>query len=149
MRRMAIAICLISGVARADELPANLLLKCQGKVTTFLTLTGNKPEVLEGTFDKTLRLKDRTIGDIRFRWLEGQDCRLESGVISCRLDTVFPFENSTEKRQTVVTVDRETGEYHYSLETWGYEGKGTSGKLTSHKKSLSSGTCRPVGGRIF
>jgi hypothetical protein len=152
MRRLAITLCLVSGVAQADDLPANLLLRCQGKATTFITSPGNKPDVFEDTFDKTLRLKDRTIGDIRYKFLEGEDCTLEAGAIKCELDAIFPiqpFVNSTEKRHTVVTVDRETGEYHYLLETWGYEGKGTSGKQTSHGRHLFSGTCRPAGGRIF
>jgi hypothetical protein len=147
-----LVLCLMSGVARADDLPSNLLLKCQGKVTTLWTFTTGKPEIFEKTFDKTLRLKDRTIGDIRYKFLDGERCTLEAGVIKCELNTIFPFDpivKSTEKRHTIVTIDRETGEYHYLLETWGYEGNGATGKPTSHGRSVSEGTCRPTGGRIF
>lgn len=89
MPALAITLCLIFGVARADDLPANLLLRSQGRVTTFITSPGNKPDVIEDTFDKTLRLKDRKLGDIRYRFLDGEDCRLEAGVINCGLESVF------------------------------------------------------------
>lgn len=152
MRRLSALIFLISGVAQADELPTNLLLRCQGKETTLLTFHDRKPETLQNTFDVTLRLKDRTIGDIRFNFLEGEGCTSEARLIKCALDKVFPFEplvNSTEKRHTSVAIDRDTGEYHYSLETWGYAGKTTIGKPISHRKTFSSGICHPSGGPVY
>ena len=121
MRLPMIANCLVPCIAQADDLPTNLLLRCQGKVIHLMS--GMTP--LDDNFDKTLRLKIRTIGDIRYKFLEGEGCRLDGGQIKCGLETVFPPDpivNSTEKRHTVLTIDRETGEYHYLLETWGLRG---------------------------
>jgi hypothetical protein len=147
MRRLAIALCLITGVARADDIPRTLLLRCQGKVTHLISGVDS----LDDKVDKTLRLKDGTIGDIRCNFLEGEGCRLDSGVIKCALEAVFPDSvlNVTEKRHTLLTLDRETGEYHYMLETWGYEGKGIAEDPTSHRRSMFSGICDTIGGRIF
>jgi hypothetical protein len=64
MRWLPIALCLVSGPARADDLPKNLLLRCQGKVTHLIS--GVFP--FDDKFDKSLRLKNGTIGDIRYRF---------------------------------------------------------------------------------
>jgi hypothetical protein len=103
-------------------------------------------------FNITLRLKDGTIGNIDRGFPDGKDCILSNGNIMCELDALVPPDpilNITEKRHAIVSIVRETGEYTYLLETWGYPGKTVSGKPTSNMKLRRTGTCRPISKPIF
>jgi hypothetical protein len=136
--------------AQADELPKNLLLKCEGKVTVLTN--PSTINVYSDPFSITLRLKDGIIGDIDHSFPDGKDCVLSNGNIMCELDRIVPADpmlNITEKRHGVVSIVRETGEYTYLLETWGYPGKPVSGKPTSSMKLRRSGTCRPISKPVF
>jgi hypothetical protein len=49
--------------AWADDLPTNLLLKCEGKVSWILDFEGNRPETHENKFETMLRLKDGELSE--------------------------------------------------------------------------------------
>ena len=142
---------LLPMAAQADELPRNLLLKCEGKVT-ILSPTSPGLNAYSDPFSVTLRLKDGVIGDIDHNFPDGKDCILSNGSILCELDRIVPpnsFLNITEKRHGIVSIVRETGEYTYLLETWGYPGKSASGKPTSNMTLRRSGACRPISRPVF
>jgi hypothetical protein len=77
-----IALTLVSS-AYADELPKNLLLKCEGKATTLLSGDGMKPEVQEDKFSATLRLKDGELADTTSIWLTMKTCELKNATVHC------------------------------------------------------------------
>jgi len=141
----------IPRTASADELPKELLLKCEGKSAQFLNLGTNKADFDERSFDITLRLKNGAIGDIQFNSLDGKDCVLADGEIRCELNSVrFSREtNSTEKRHSTVSIVRTTGELRAVLETWSFEGTRAVGTPSFSLRLIRTGVCRQVSKPIF
>ena len=58
MRLLVGMIGLWAVSAWADDLPTNLLLKCEGKVSVISSSEGSRPNIDGGKFETMLRLKD-------------------------------------------------------------------------------------------
>jgi len=145
------ALAVLSPAANADELPKELLLQCEGKVTAIIML-GAKPEFSTATFKSTLRLKDGSIGNIEYNFLDGKDCVLVKGEVRCELNEVIYMKelNATERRHGTVSINRATGELRMFLETWSFDGTRASGTPSTTVKLTKTGVCRPAGSsRIF
>ncbi len=152
--RLALIISVLTSsvaAAQSDQLPNELLLRCTGKQTTFIRINA-KIDADQSRFDDTLRLKDRTIGNIKYNFADGQDCQLSNGIIDCKLvrTTYVSIPNSTELRHSTVQIVRATGEYHYHLKTWSAPGK--SKPVATNKPGLEifrSGVCQPISRPLF
>jgi hypothetical protein len=144
--RFLFALLLISSTS-ADELPKNLLLKCEGR----LTILGVEALPRQSKFETTLRLKDGELSDTGSIWLTTKGCQLQSGVVHCAFRTVVPstIDNGSERRALETFIVRETGEYNHFLETWHFEGRNASGKQTGNMKWHREGVCRPISSPIF
>jgi hypothetical protein len=137
--------------AWADDLPTNLLLKCEGKVTVIIE--GSRPVFNEDKFETLLRLKDGELSDTHSIWLTTKDCALRNGIVRCSAkqvtaDTTGVGSGST-RREMKAFISRETGEYNLFLEDWHFTGANASGKQTSGMKLHRSGICRQVSQPIF
>lgn len=146
MRRGAILLaCLWSVSAAADELPKNLLLKCEGKLTILLS----KPTIDSLTprkFETTLRLKNGELADTDSMFLNTGNCELTNGVVFC---TGNPVDNGSESREIKSHINRETGEYNFFMETTNHTGRNATGKKTEGMKYVRTGICRPISKPIF
>ena len=90
MLRVFWLLFVLPAAAQADELPKNLLLKCEGKVTVLTN--PSTINVYSDPFSITLRLKDGIIGDIDHSFPDGKDCVLSNGNIMCELDRIVPAD---------------------------------------------------------
>jgi hypothetical protein len=147
---LLIVASLWSACAQAQELPKNLLMKCEGKVTSIITGVGQRTQA----FSVNIRLKDGEISDTDSPWMTGKDCRLKNATISCESKTVLPTDipgvsNGSERREIKIFLSREIGEYNFFLDTFSYEGRNATGKQTGGLKMHRSGVCKPVGGPLF
>lgn len=150
MRVFAVSLMLWAGHAAADELPRNLLLKCEGKLTVLSDFLGKK-DVQIDKFDTLVRLQDGELADTNSRWLTTRDCLLKNGVIGCKLKTVVPssFDQGSEKRHLAAYITRETGEYDLFLQTWSYTGRNAKGQIRGTTQFRRAGICKPAGKPIF
>jgi hypothetical protein len=149
-RVAALLGCLWSVSAAADELPNNLLLKCEGKLTIILS----KPTIDSLTprkFETILRLKDGELADTDSMYLNTGNCELRNGVVVCTGKAIYPstIDNGSESREMKSYIKRETGEYNFFMETMSYTGRNASGKTTDGMKYHRSGVCRPISKPIF
>ena len=144
--RFLFALFFISS-ASAEELPKNLLMKCEGR----LTILGLETLPHQSKFETTLRLRDGELSDTGSMWLTTKGCQLTNGVVRCSLKTVVPsrVDNGSERRELQSFIVRETGEYNHFLETWSFEGRNASGKQKGNMKWHREGVCRPISSPIF
>src|SRR5262249_24345707 len=70
--------------ANADELPRNLLLKCEGKVLVLFPEMAPKHD----KFESMLRLKDGELSDTAAPWLNTKHCTLQNAIVHCSDDLV-------------------------------------------------------------
>ena len=150
MRALAMLLSLWTVSALADELPTNLLLKCEGKVSVIFT--NNSLNFKDDKFDTVLRLKDGELSDTNSIWLTTKDCGLRNGVIRCPAKSVVALPtplSGSERRELQSFITRETGEYNFYLETWSFEGPNASGRQTGNSKLRRTGVCTQVGKPIF
>jgi hypothetical protein len=82
VRFLAFIISLSAVSAWADDLPTNLLLKCEGKVKTTSSFEGSRPDFREAKFEKMLRLKDGGLSAPDTPW-PTQGCLLHNDIIRC------------------------------------------------------------------
>ena len=125
----------------ADELPNELLLRCEGNMNAVLEAP-NHPQSRSAGFSVNLRLKDRSIVDAQTGIVEGADCVQQNGEIKCEATKLYPLPNSVIKRFSTVFINRNTRELTLWLESWDYEGGDASGTPTGHLRVLRTGTCR-------
>lgn len=126
----------------ADELPRELALQCQGNTKLSVT-RGNETDVQTDTFHLTLRLKDGSLGNIEYDFLEGKNCNLVDGIIRCELNTTtYNRElDTTNIEHRTVAISRITGEMNLTLESQTFDGANTTGEPTSTIKSFRTGVC--------
>ncbi len=145
---------LLPMAALADDLPAELLLRCDLKQTLFLKSRG-KPEFDERTFSKDFRLKNGVFGWTNNHIPVGKDCKLVDGEIACEWSGIIPPSKDsplgpyTEKRQSSVRLSRATGEIRLVLETWDYAGDGVKATPIGSMRMIQSGACRTIGKPLF
>jgi hypothetical protein len=128
---LASMISLWAVSAWADDLPTNLLLKCEGKVLVILNSEGGRPESREDKFETMLRLEDGKLSDTGSIWLTTKDCALRNGIIHCSAKSVEPLDKiigGSERRELKSFISRETGEYNLFLETWPFTAANASAK---------------------
>jgi hypothetical protein len=144
--RFLFALLLISSAA-AEELPKNLLLKCDGR----LTILGLEALPHQSKFETMLRLKDGELSDTGGRALTTKGCQLRNGVVGCALKEVVPtaIDNGSARRALSAYIVRETGEYNHFWEQWNFEGRNASGKQTAHMNWHREGICHPVSSPVF
>jgi hypothetical protein len=126
----------------ADELPRELVLQCHGN-TKLLVTRENNTEVQKDTFHLTLRLKDGSLGNIEYNFLEGKNCTLVDGSIRCELNTTTYNRklDTTSKEHRSVAINRTTGEMNLILESQSFDGTNTTGEPTITVKSFRTGAC--------
>src|SRR5262245_31621064 len=74
--------------AWADDLPNNLVLKCEGKESIILNLDGRPPEFINNKHETMLRLKDGELSDTSSQWLTIKGCVLRNGIVRCSKKSV-------------------------------------------------------------
>lgn len=154
-KSISYAIVCFPLIAAADELPSELLLRCDLKQTVYMTSTGRRPDLVETKLSKDFRLKDGTFYWTGLRVPIGNDCKLVDGDIACAWSGLIPPSGDsplgarTEKRQSSVRLSRATGEIRLVLETWGYAGDGIKGTPDGAMKMTQSGVCRTIGKALF
>jgi hypothetical protein len=138
---------LLSTSSYADELPSNLLMKCEGKLKVLMS--GMLPSTSQ--FSTVLKLKDGELSDTDSIWLTTKGCELRNSIVHCEEKSVVPstISNGSERRELKSYISRETGEYNLFLETWSFVGRNASGKQTSNMKWHRVGICRPISKPIF
>lgn len=149
--RIVVALVMVSSAnAYAQELPRNLLLRCEGKLTVLSDFLGKK-DVHIDKFNTLVRLQDGELADTNSGWLTTKDCMLKNGVIGCKFKTVVPssLDQGSEKRHLAAYITRETGEYDLFLETWSYTGRNASGQMRGTTQYRRAGICKPAGKPIF
>jgi hypothetical protein len=124
----------------ADELPQELLLRCEGTMNAVADVP--KPQTHSGSFNINLRLRDRSIVDIQTGVVEGAECVQVNGEIKCEATKFYPQPNSVIKRFSSVFINRNTRELTLWLESWDYQGSDASGTPTAHLRVLRTGICR-------
>lgn len=150
MWRTAILLCFWTGSAVADELPKNLLLKCEGKLTVILS----KPTadtLSPRTFSTTLSLRDGELADNSSAFLNTGNCELKNGVVICTGKAVYPstIDAGSESRVMKSYINQETGEYNFFMETTHHTGRNASGSKSEGMKYMRNGVCRTIGKPIF
>jgi len=141
MKRTAILLPFLWVVsAAADELPKNLLLKCEGELTIVLT----KPTIDSVTpkkFETVLRLKDRELVDTDSMFLNTGNCELRNGVVFCTGKAIYAssIDNGSESREMKSYINRETGEYNFFMETTNHTGRNATGVSAGGKIPQWSG----------
>jgi hypothetical protein len=153
MRALLAILGLWTISARADELPNDLLLKCEGKVSIVFTVTGRPPNLddfNEDKFDVMLHLKDGKLSDPSM-WLAARGCTLRNGLVHCSATSIVPsnIDSGSTRWELNSYVTRQTGEYNLFVETWSFEGRNASGRPTGNMKLRRNGVCRQVSKPIF
>lgn len=147
---MLITSLLCASSAWAQELPANVLMRCEGKLTINSTpaISGFDGEK---TFEATLRLQNGELSDMGSVFLTTKGCQLRNGIVACSHTETVPtgLDKTSERRHLEAYLTRETGEYHLFLETKSFEGKGGTGKQVQTMKWHRSGVCRTVSKPVF
>lgn len=130
----------------ADELPRELALQCQGNTKLSIT-RGDETEVQKDTFHLTLRLKDGSLSNIEYDFVEGKNCTLVDGIIRCELNTTTSKLDTTSKEYRTVAISRTTGEMNLTLKSQTFDGANTTGEPTLTIKSVRTGVCHSAGSR--
>lgn len=152
---MSCVVALLPPAAMADELPTELLLRCDLKQTVYMTSAAGRPDLVETKLSKDFRLKDGIFYWTGLSVPVGKDCKLLDGDIACAWKGTIPLGNDpplgvrTEKRQSSVRISRATGEIKLVLETWSYIGNGAQGTPDGSMKLTQSGICRTIGKALF
>ena len=123
----------------ADELPNELLLRCEGNMNA--VLESPTPQTRNAGFSINLRLKDRSIVDMQTGVVEGAECVQVNGEIKCEATKLYPLPNSVIKRFSTVFINRNTRELTLWLESWDYQGSDASGTPAAHLRVLRTGLC--------
>jgi hypothetical protein len=133
--------------ALADELPSNLLMKCEGKLTVLPA--ASLPET--SNFETMLRPKDGELADTDSHDLTTKGCELRNGIVRCEAKSVesSTMSNGSARRELKSYINRETGEYDLFLEMWLFDGRNATGKQIGNVKLHRKGICRPIGKPIF
>jgi hypothetical protein len=154
MKTLMSIFALFIAPAFADELPSKLLFKCDLKQTVFMKENGNM-NVRELNIEKNFRLDKGVLS-----WTDhgnpiGKDCELANGKVFCehkeiRTSNLPGIGKVSEKRESSVTLDRQTGEISIQLKTWNREGESKvfsdpEPAMTLYQKGL----CRSGGARVF
>jgi hypothetical protein len=136
--------------AWADELPTNLLLKCEGKVWWMYELDG-RLNSHEDKFETMLRLKDGELSDAGSIWLTTKGCVLRNNIIRCSAIRAEPstIDSGSSRSELTAHISRETGEYNHFKETLYFTGANASGKQKGNMKWHRVGICRTVSKPIF
>jgi hypothetical protein len=135
----ALALMSLQTVA-ADELPNELLLRCEGNMNA--VLDSPTPQTRTTGFTINLRLKEGSIVDVQTGVVEGAECVQQNGEIKCEVTKLYPFPNSVIKRFSTVFINRNTRELTLWVESWDYEGAEASGAPRAHLRALRTGLCR-------
>lgn len=152
---LAMMLVMLAGLeavsAWADDLPTNLLLKCEGKVSWIMDFVGSRPDFHDDKFETMLRLKDGELSDTRSIWLTTKGCVLRNNVIRCSAIRVQPStaDSGSHRSELNAYISRETGEYDLFMETLYFTGANASGKQEGSLKWRRSGICRAVSKPIF
>jgi hypothetical protein len=146
-RLWVVASVLWSINAIADDLPSNLLLKCEGNLTVLM----DKMLDAHSNFETMLHLRDGELVDTETTDLTTGGCQLKNGIIICSSNSVVPSttDRGSVRRELKSYLARETGEYNLFLEMWDYEGRNATGKQTGNTKWHRQGVCRVVSKPIF
>jgi hypothetical protein len=124
----------------ADELPKELLLRCEGKMNAVMDVP--KSQSRSAAFSLNLRLQDRSLIDAQTRVVEGENCVQEGGEIKCQATKLYPLPNSVIKRHSTVVINRNTRAVTLWVESWDYAGTEASGTPAAHMRVLRTGLCR-------
>ncbi|QOG22246.1 MULTISPECIES: hypothetical protein [Bradyrhizobium] len=148
--RAVILVCFSTVCALADELPKNLLLKCEGKLTIILskpTIESLSPK----TFSTTLSLREGELADNGSAFLNTGNCELKNGVVICTGKAVYPstIDAGSESRVMKSYINQETGEYSFFMETTHHAGRNATGSKSEGMKYMRNGVCRSIGKPIF
>jgi len=149
-RAVVLVAMLWSASAAAHDLPKNLLLKCEGKLT--IVLSKPTPEsLLPHKFQTILRLKDGRLTDTESMYLDTEDCVLRNEVVVCTGKAIYPssIDGGSEGRRMKSYINRETGEYSFFMETEHFTGSNGTGKKAPGMKYHRSGVCRQISKPIF
>jgi hypothetical protein len=136
--------------AGADELPKNLLLKCDGKLTVISSYQGMKPDFHQDKFAITLRLRDGELADTDSVYLTTKGCELKNGIVHCVGTAIYPstLDAGSERREMKAYITRETGEYNFFMETESFTGRNASGKKRGGMKYQRTGICKQASNPI-
>jgi hypothetical protein len=140
-----LALVWISNISAA-ELPRELVLQCHGD--TNLTVTrGPDKDVQKDTFHLALRLKDGSLRNLEYDFLEGNNCTFLDGIMRCELDTTtYNSElDTTTKEHRTIALNRTTGEINLMLESQAFAGATASGEPSITIKSSRTGYCHSAG----
>jgi hypothetical protein len=140
--RCTLAIAaLVLHPAAAQELPAELLLHCEGTMNAVLEAQPS-PVTRTQTFSVNLHLKDGTIADTGSGIVEGTGCAIENDFIKCEVTKQYPMPqfNAVVKRSSSVALHRKNGEITLLLESWDYPQN--SDTHTGHMRVMRTGICR-------
>ena len=143
--------CVLATAALAEgELPAELLLRCELKVTLYFEARG-KNELHESKEVKDFRLKDGAFGSTNSPTPLGKNCKLIGNQIVCKLTMTSPTKDMisgrprTEWRESSVLLNRSTGEINTRLDTKEYVGEVAKGTPDIRVGVSQLGVCRTVG----
>ena len=108
---------------------------------------GTAQDVQKDTFHLALRLKDGSLQNLEYDFLEGKNCTLLDGVVRCELDTTtYNSEwDTTTKEHRTVALNRTTGEINLMLESQSFPGANASGEPSITITSSRTGHCHSAG----
>jgi hypothetical protein len=141
-----------------DELPRELLLRCELKNTTFI-VSGGKTDFHDDTEVKDFHLKDGIFEFTSGYVPLGTSCRLIDGKIGCKFSKTSARKSgqvgsvqlgpSVEKRESRVLLTRATGEIHVFIQTQTYDGESIKGTPSFTMTWNMEGVCRTIGKPLF
>jgi hypothetical protein len=137
-----------------DELPADLLLQCEGKreVTLLFFKPSDWSKQSNERDNTTIRLKDGSMVDVDRGIVLGKSCNLINGKVRCELNEIRrnPELRTTSKKEYRVFLERETGLVRVFLEDSTFNGQKVIGDPSYSRLEIRTGVCRPVTrNRIF
>jgi hypothetical protein len=149
--------CSPASVLAEDQLPSELLLRCDFQQTLASVSDSGKKPYGERPFtkDRSLQLKNGVLAWGGNPSPVGNGCKLIDGEIACEARSVEPTYSSgvvarfTTRRHDTVRLSRATGEIHVVSEIWTYNGESVEGPLASHIEATISGVCRTTGQPLF
>lgn len=144
---------LVTAAMAEDELPRELLLRCELKNTT-IVIGGGKTDMHDDNEVKDFHLKDGTFEFTSGYVPLGTDCKLSNGKIGCKFSRTTSsrsaeFGPSVEKRESFVLLTRATGEMLLNIKTRLYQGETIKGEPSLTMTSHYEGNCRSIGKPLF
>jgi hypothetical protein len=136
-----------------DELPRELLLRCELKDTTFVKSNG-KTDFHEDTVVKDFHLKDGVFEFTSGFVPLGTNCKLSDGKIGRKFSRTSTsrsaeFGPGVEKRESFVLLTRATGQMLLQIRVWYYTGEVIKGEPSLTMTSHDEGVCRSIGKPLF